>query len=300
MSTRKFASASSLSIKPETRKMTETPSVLIACPMGHKLILPDKREFFTGVDWIRSVSAQDYVPAQIYALVNDLSDSMEESLQRACVDSGRYIELEYHDTGNAPDIRPQRRKYDREMKQERFTRFAHLRNLVLDHFLSGNWDYLVSIDSDVMVHPECVTKLVTLIQNKPGYGMVAGIVNNTRRQGMKLKFGRAIYNFGNITPHTTKPKVKPGRCATIRKFKRGAFLDVDYTGACAIIDGAMLRANPSIRWGARKGGEDLFFSERITEAGFKIGVDTTIVTLHQMDDVVYLEDRAAFQQGDFV
>ncbi len=267
--------------------------------MSFKLILPGNKEFFTGIDWIASVYAQDYVPAQIYVLVNDLTDSMQVDLRRASRGDPD-IELEYHDTGNSPDIRPQRRKYDREQKQERFTRFAHLRNLVLDHFLAGNWDYLVSIDSDVMVHPDCVSRLVARIQEKPGYGMIAGIVNNTRRQGMKLKFGRAIYNFGNITPHTTKPKSKPGRCATIRKFKRGAFIDVDYTGACAIIDGAMLRANPSIRWGARKGGEDLFFSERITEAGFKIGVDTTIVTWHLMCPVVYLEDRAAFQQGDFV
>ena len=282
--------------------MTETPSVLICCPMGRKLILPDNREFFTGVDWIASVTAQDYPGAEIYALVNDLPESMLEELRRArrhvLNASNRWIDFDFLLTGDTPDVRVKRRKFDKAQKQERFTRFAKLRNIVLDHFLAGDWDYMVSIDSDVMVHPDCVSRLVAQIQEKPGYGMVAGIVNNTRREGMKRTFNKATYNFGMIEPPSSKKGV--GRCAPIRKFRRGEFLDVDYAGACAVIDGKMLRSNPKVRWGARKGGEDLFFCERMKEAGFKIGVDTTIVTLHMMDDTVYLEDRATFQAGDFV
>lgn len=262
--------------------------------MGQRLILPGERPFFTGIEWIASVSAQDYPHAEIYVLANDLPGYMEDDLKAAC--EGLHIRFIY--PGYPPDIRTQRRKLDKERKQERFAHFAMLRNLVLDHFLSGNWDYMVSIDSDVMVHPECVTKMVTRIQEKPGFGMIAGIVNNTRREGMKREFNKATYNFGMIEPPTSNKGI--GRCAPIRKFRRGEFLEVNYAGACAIIDGAMLRSNPDVRWGARKGGEDLFFCERMTEAGFKIGVDTTIVTIHYMDDTVYLEDRATFQQGDFV
>lgn len=270
--------------------------------MSFKLILPDERPFFTGVEWIASVTAQDYPRTSIFALVNDLSESMLSSLKGACIVSSTFVNMKVIETGDPPDNRARRRKFDKERKQDPFTRFANLRNMVLDHFLAGDWDYMVSIDSDVMVHPNCVTKLVTVIQNKPGYGVIAGIVNNTRREHMKLKFNKATYNFGNIVRHTGKHRDdrKIGRCDPIRKFKRGDFIDVEYTGACEIIDGAMLRDNPDIRWGARKGGEDLFFCTAVRDAGFKIGVDTTIVTIHQMDDIVYLEDREVFQQGDFV
>lgn len=262
--------------------------------MGHKLILPDNREFFTGIDWVRSVSAQDYPRADIFILANDLLGYMEDDLKTPC--GGIHIRFIY--PGYPPDIRTRRKTLDKQRKQERYTHFAMLRNKVLDHFLAGDWDYMVSIDSDVMVHPDCVSRLVAKIQEKPGYGMIAGIVNNTRREGMKRKFNKATYNFGNIEPKSSKKGIN--RCAPIRKFIRGEFLDVDYTGACAIIDGAMLRAYPDIRWGSHKSSEDLFFSERMTEAGFKIGVDTTIATLHMMDDTVYLEDREVFQRGDFV
>ena len=68
----------------------------------------------------------------------------------------------------------------RKSKDKTYERFATIRNMVLDYVLNTDAIYYVSIDSDIMVHPDIVDRLVAQMEDKPDYGMIAGIVNNTR------------------------------------------------------------------------------------------------------------------------
>jgi hypothetical protein len=262
----------------------DNPSVIVGSPVSYKL--SDGKPLFTAVDWLLALQAQDYPGLRIFALCNDLRPEMLSALRdiREPMTSIEHVGL-----GNPPDERKSK-------KRRPYQQFATVRNMVLDRMLETDADDWVSIDSDVIVHPDMVTGLVRLMEEKPDYGLIAGIVNNTRRESMKLAYGRATYNFGRIQETSRKKKPK---CRPLSRFQRGAFLDVEYTGACGIMRMSMIREHSSVRFGAHRQGEDLFFCERVREAGFKIGVDTTAVTLHQMDDVTWRGDVETFQERNF-
>jgi cellulose synthase/poly-beta-1,6-N-acetylglucosamine synthase-like glycosyltransferase len=263
--------------------------VIIASPVSYKIA--NGQELFTAPDWLEAINQQDYPDLSVYLLLNDLKQEMVQELSQIALPDHiiDIIDTEY----GSPDERGKRRKTDGQ-----YERFATLRNMVLDYVLSTDADYYVSIDSDIVVHPDLVSRLVAQMEARPEYGMIGAIVNNTRRRDMKRKYPRAIYNFGKKLDKINKGsqiRMKP-----LCKFKRYEFIDVDYTGACMILNMKMLRENPEVRWGPHRQGEDLYMCERIDEAGYKIGVDTSIVTLHLMDETIGAEDREAFDKGEFI
>ncbi len=245
------------------------PKVLIAIPMSYKL--DGDVPFFTGRHWLRYVQRQDYRPMDIHVLANDLLPGMLDLLR---TDAGPNTVIEHIELGNEPDRRVRRKKHDKV-----YTRFAEVRNLVLDRVLTTDADYFVSIDSDIIVHPDTVSRLVAQIESKPDYGMIAAAVNNTCRKGMNMKHPKAVFNFGKRDGN--------GKLKAWKDFKPGKFVDVDYTGACCVMRVSAIRENPTIKWGPRKHGEDSYFCEKMQAAGFKLGVDTSIVTLHLMDRTGY-------------
>lgn len=259
--------------------------VVLATPISYKLDNKTGAPHFTGGDWLTSVLAQDYPDISYYILANDLKPEMLEVLKDGIDD--RCI-LEHVELGNKPD-----RRGHRHGRKTKYARFATIRNLVLDYVLNTDAVYFVSIDSDVITHPDTVSRFVAHMQQRPEYGMIAAIVNNTR-WGKGRRYPQAVYNFGRLHP----PRMKT--CIHLRKFPRGEFIDVDYTGACCCIRMEMLHKHPEIRWGEHVQGEDLYICDRIREAGYKIGVDTSLVTLHQMDDTTWREDMEMFRKGELI
>lgn len=273
---------------------------VLAIPMSYKLTGPNGAPFFTGVEWMESALLQDYPGLEYYVLANDLLPEMLAAIVERNKAAGNRMTIEYAELNNPPDIRTLRNG-----KELLYTRFADIRNRVLDYVLTcTDADYFASIDSDIVTHPDMLTKLVQQLQSRPDYGIIAAIVNNTRRRGMKHKYPSAAYNFGRYTTSeriVNRGKRKANRTYThIKRFKRGEFLDVDYTGACFVMRVDMLRQNDGIRWGPHKLGEDLYLCEQVRRNGYKVGVDTGLVTLHMMDPLVYPEDVDAFQRGEFI
>ena len=270
------------------------PKVIIASPVSYKILKGEP--FFTGVEWLHSALSQDYNPLAIYVLANGLQPEMLEQMKAI---KNPKLTIKNVDFGYDPDVRKDRRKTDKT-----YIKFAKIRNTVLDFALATEADYMVSIDSDIIVHPDCVYRLVSKIQDKHKYAMIGAIVNNTRRVNQNNKYPHATYNFGILTDTPRRELAKgekpPKYTYTKTRFNRGAFIDVGYTGACAIIDLNIFRKHQEIRWGERLYGEDLFLCERIREAGYKIGVDTSIVTLHMMDDIVWKGDVGAFMKLQIV
>lgn len=264
--------------------------VIVASPVSYKLDRAGAIHY-TGVEWLESIMGQDYPDLETYILADSLQPHMLKGLHALSDDR---ITIEEIQRDMSPDQRGKRRTNDPTYK-----RFADVRNMVLDHVLSTDADYMVSIDSDIITHPDAVSQLIQQMEGRQEYCIIAGIVNNQRRTGSKVGYPRAVYNFGFVNP---KPKNKEKGPVYMRKerFRPGDFLNVGYTGACMAIRLSMLRENPAIRWGARIHGEDLYLCERVREAGHKIGVDTSIITLHMMDDVVWKEDLESFNNRELV
>lgn len=263
----------------------------LASPMSYKTI--GSMTFFEGVSWLEAVQSQTYPLESIYVLANDLMPDMIHDLTQTQTD---LTHIEYVVLGNEPDERTKRRG-----KQRLYQRFADIRNMVLDYVLTLDIDYYVSVDTDVMIHPDCVSRLVQRMEDNPSYGMIGAIVNNTRRTGMNRKFPQATYNFGDIVYEGNRRKGNPeSKCRPVRRFKRGTFFEVMYTGACTIMRMDMLRTHRDIRWGPHRSGEDIYLCQKIKDNGYKIGMDTSIVTLHKMDNTVWHDDVPAFEKGEFV
>lgn len=263
------------------------PKVIIAAPVSYKMSHGDT--FFTGERWLRSILEQDYPELLVYMLLNDLTLEMETGMIQIADDRCKIKSININDT---PDERGRRQENDKD-----YTRFADLRNLIIDYVISTDADYFVSVDSDIITHPDTVGRLVQRMETNPQYGMIGAIVNNTRRKDMKREYPKAIYNFGR-----TLAKLKEGtsmRKKPLCKFEKYEFFDVDYVGACMIVRVDMLH-NQKVRWGPHKHGEDLYMCERVEEAGYLMGVDTSIITLHLMDETVGEEDEIAFNNREIL
>lgn len=266
------------------------PSVIVASPVSYKTV--NGEPFFKGNDWLGSILRQDYPDFSVYILANDLTEQYRALLGDVSDDR---VVIEDITLGNVPDERIARKSSD-----PNYERFAAIRNRVLDHVLSTGADYFCSIDSDIIVHPDCISRLVEIMESKKDYGIIACPVNNTRRSRNRRVYPAACYNFGIRIAKKRRETDKERFTYTRFKFKRGKFLDVDYTGACMIVRMAMLRAHPEVRWGPRVHGEDLYLCERVRETKYKIGVDTSIVTLHMMDKFTAPDDWTAFNTHQII
>jgi len=256
--------------------------VIIANPVSYK-ILPNGEEHFTGEDWMKSIIEQDYPDLQYYILGNDLKPEMREILYKLADDRFTIVNIT---RGLEPDQRSKNRKGDN------YAKFATIRNMVLDYVLGTDAEYYVSVDSDIIVHPDMVSSLVKRMKDNPEYGMIGAIVNNTMIGDKSRKYPHAIYNFGVQTATIKRP---------LCKFKnKGEFFQVAYTGACMIMRMDMLRKHPDIRWGPHRQGEDIYMCDRIEEYGWKIGIDTSVVTLHQMDKIAWKRHIEVFNRREFI
>lgn len=285
-----------------------TPSVLIACPMGFKLV--DGKPWFTGKEWITHILKQDYLRFRIFNLAHALRPGMADSLYMTLINSPEIAtkEIEYvvrsMVDSSPPDERGKRKRME-------YQKFAFLRNTVLDYALDpknleredveqvDGFDYLVSIDSDVIVHKDMVTRLVSFMEVNPKVGMVGIPVNNYRRKGAMFEYPRAVYNFGYYKSKGDSPdNTKYEQCCRRENepFPLKTVFPVDYTGAANIIRMDMLKKHPGIRYGSHtdQKSEDMYFSWHIKNAGYEIMMDTNQVTLHMMEPEIWERDLEKF------
>ena len=258
--------------------------------------------YFTGREWLKSIDRQDYPDFDIYININDVSDQTYYNISNEIDEMNHVV---YHNritTGYPTDIRggdKQRAQVAREHGQKPYEHFADMRNIILDWFLVQNkYTHLVSIDSDVIIHPEAVRVMVSCLINHPSIGMVGLPVNNSRRRSKKhamgLTLGTAQYNFGHYTLYD-KNNAANSLCTAYRSFETPMQF-VDYTGACTVISSTMLRLNPEIRFGPHIQGEDIPFCWQIKKAGYSMIVLTNQSTLHMQDPFIVPMDLENFKE----
>ncbi len=152
--------------------------------------------------------------------------------------------------------------------QEILAGLALLRNLLLDTAKASGADFLFSVDSDIMVPPDSLKKLV---QNDKDI-CSALIYNDYHVNPEELELGR----FPNIMF-----KDDSGSICHYINYPENQLFEVDVTGAVYLIKRPVFDA---VRYGYHDQGEDIAFCEDAQRKGFKLWCDSRIFCQHIMTE----------------
>lgn len=224
--------------------------VLIGCPVRNRAwILPR---------YLESLRSLDYDPHKIeYCfVVNDSTDNTLEILRNfkyEVLNPVRIINCNLQ--GNNGH---QRGQYS-------FFHLAILRNILLDEFLKSDCEYLLSVDSDILLPPNTIKAL-----QKPQSDIISALVCNGHEIG-----DEGIYNILNRKAN--------GRYEHIRNFPSDQVFEVDCTGAAYLIKRKVVEKY-RVRYSASRGSEDIGFCEDAKAKGIKIYCNPQVVAKHEMSE----------------
>lgn len=191
----------------------------------------------------------------LYFLVNDSIDKSKEVLEgfKYCFgDKYRNIIIEEKNLGTQIDKRIGDRK-------PIYKVLAELRNNLLDK--GKNYDFLFSVDSDIILYPEDLNNLVAA--NKD---IVSGIINNGSPQ---------IFNLMTVKLNSGYPV----HYKNWQDEKEDVF-EIDVTGAVILISKEVCS---NIAYEYHERGEDLGFCKNAQSRGYRIYAHKKVTPLHIMN-----------------
>ncbi len=227
-----------------------TPLVAIGCPVRNRAwVLP---EYIAALDVI------EYGPTQGIFLVDNSEDETDQIL-RDFAAGGRAVTVSVAPADDAPGHR--RGEYGR----NGYAHLANVRNLFLEMFLATDADYLLSVDSDVIVPPDILRHLLPLADDRTVVG--AAISNIAGRPLDGRTCGNFLVSQDGLLVH---PPTYP----------LSGVLEVDVAGACCLIPRLVLEAG--VRYGPHRQGEDIPFCAAAKERGCRILVTFDVRPEHRM------------------
>jgi glycosyltransferase involved in cell wall biosynthesis len=242
------------------------PTVTIGCPVR------DRANYLPT--YLKCVYDLDYPKENITLLFveNDSTDNTYDILyQYKFENSNLYnrIKIEKYNQFTPKDIRTSniREKYT-------YHSLSKLRNYWLAQVKT---DYALSCDSDIMMKPDTLTKL---INHKKDY--VAGLIING-------------YLFDKEQPDNYLNILKKNKnnYVHIKNYSPNELIEVDFTGAVMLLSKKATKLG-KFDWHLQ--GEDACFCESLKESGIKIYCDTSAKCTHCMSEE-YLE---LYKQGKFI
>lgn len=144
-----------------------------------------------------------------------------------------------------------------------FPRLAYLRNCLLREFITSKCDYLLSVDSDILVQTDLLKKLI-----KDNCDIISCLVCNG-------------HEIGNLAIYNILYKNKKGEYSHMTNFPRDTIFKVDCTGAAYLIKRHVI-SEYGIRYSAFYGAEDIGFCESAINNGLEIYCDGRIEAKHVM------------------
>ena len=181
---------------------------------------------------------------EYYFLVNDSSDASIDILHNF-KQNNRFmrdrITIEEVNIGTPKDARNCIRV------EKVYLALAKLRNKIIDFTIGTDAEYLFSIDSDIIVKKDCLTKLLEVDSD-----VVSALIYND--------YGRG--NIGNVMAGLDNPK-------HIDFKEQQDIFECDITGACVLIKREVLM-NKKCRYGYDRLGEDIPFCRAVKQEGFDI------------------------------
>lgn len=220
--------------------------VMIGCPVRNRAwILPF---------YLKAMQALNYprVKLQYCFVLNNSTDRSQEILEAFA-----------RQNNTAIVVCDQEKPQGVERGYYSLANLASLRNTLLSQFLESGADYLFSVDSDILVPADSLSRLVA--NNRD---IVAMLVCNGHQVG-----DPGIYNILRQVDDSYE---------FIRDFPRDRIFPVDCTGAAYLIKRRVIARG--VRYSADGGGEDIGFCQQAREMGFQLYCDGALEADHIMHE----------------
>lgn len=225
-------------------------SVLIGCPIRNRAwILPEYLQNLENIDY-----PSDMI--RFCFIVNDSVDDTEAILKEFSRRSRSPVQI--IKAANSRNNGHRRGSY-------RLDQLAKLRNLLLENFFQSDCEYLLSVDSDILVPPHIITQLLSR-----NCQIISALVCN----GHHIN-DASIYNVMQKTPD--------GSYQHMKDFPRDNIFRTDVTGAAYLIHRSVI-ATYKVYYSAKLGAEDIGFCEEARARGIPIFCDGTIECRHIMNE----------------
>lgn len=150
-------------------------------------------------------------------------------------------------------------------QKDNFAHYANMRNKFLELFLTTSADYLLSVDSDVIVPPDIVERLM---EHQDGRTIIASAISNVADKQLDgMTPGNWMYMMNGAMTHP-------------QNYPLSGVHDVDLTGAVymiprqAIVDG--------VRYFPHYQGEDVPFCIDAKEKGYSLKIHMDVRSVHCM------------------
>jgi len=284
--------------------MNKFSTIFLTAPIHNRAwILPD---------WLKHILNQNYPKQNIemYFLVNNCTDNSLEILQEFKFKyENEYKKITIDIMNNKNSIKKQYKdERTTETRDKMYHWLSELRNKTLDKFVESDCDLYFSLDSDILIKEDCITRFLEhefdylsnliyngykhenmdyLIQESDGKDLESKI-NNARKKYMNIlqNFNfETAYKFPNVLKrvgidnyqHICNNRIKnPHKCD--RNYK----MEVDYTGAIFMVN-RKIAENKNCRFNYHKTGEDEYFCRMVRKEGFKIECLVSSFQCHIMD-----------------
>lgn len=160
------------------------------------------------------------------------------------------------------------REDKRQWDNTRYRRMVELRNTLLAAVREKSPELFLSLDSDILIHPDSVRKLISDLKLHDGYDAVGGKAYMTPK-------GRSHPSYANLNKrdHLIRP-------------------DMWHTGPVDVIMAMKLMTPPAynIDYVVHDKGEDIGWSKAAKAAGLRLAFDGEIVNRHVMSPTMLLQE----------
>ena len=175
------------------------------------------------------------------------------------------------EVGSWPEEPPVTSTRETQNRTQIYPYLARLRNALVEKALAGGYDYLFSVDCDLMLPEDALVRLLAAEKD-----VVAATLCNDEFWSLPKRL--RVHNVMRRAPF---PATSGGPAYEhIRGLPDEGLLEVDITGACFLIRRSVLEAGA--RFGDHPFGEDVPFCEQVQALGFKLFADAGLRLDHIM------------------
>lgn len=252
-------------------------TVTIACPVSNRdWILEHYLKHIYSIQY-------DHKLINLYFVLNNSKDNSEQILKEF---KQKYdheyndIKIDYYNKNR--NIPKDNRSNEVRLKHTYF-HLSVLRNKLLE-YASKNTDYLLSVDSDILVKPDVIHKLLSANKDICASLIWNGYLHNSEKPYLYPNI--LSYDENKILKHVSNYHVK--NAPTLSESK---ILEINATGAVCLMSKDICRVT---KYSWHNQGEDMFWSEDCQSKGYKLYVDCQAFSYHIMSEKhleLYLQDK---------
>jgi len=236
-----------------------------------------------------------------YFLVNNCTDQSLNILKKFKEENSQYenINIEVYNTYFSKDDE----RTEKVRNSYTYVWLSQMRNKGMKQCVKGNYDYILSCDSDILVRKDLIER--ALENNKPyiasliynGYKYIPPEESATTYDPIAnaYKYPNILKKEGNGYKHIVNYKTKNPNLNP-----QGTLVETHFTGACFLAHRDVCKV---MKYEAHSMGEDLPASESAIKAGFTLWCDCSLYNQHCMDQNIlnlYLEGKLKYSNGDTI